>query len=163
MPGGDNEKAGFRGRYLDQLMNVFTPENIRANAKENEAFSFLRFADSSVEEASTASQKDIFSRAVDLAKKPRRLAPMTIVYDEEEEKNFTPAQAMLQIVERNDRKPLAEVTHEGYLNKLFNIAKDVFADSGLSRVEQCGRPAVTAPPIEVFCASRGAVIEKENV
>ncbi|KAH6719705.1 putative DNA helicase INO80 [Leptodontidium sp. MPI-SDFR-AT-0119] len=163
MPGLDNDKAGFKGRYLDQLMNVFTPEHIRDASKGSDAFSFLRFADSSVEEASNASRKDIFSRAVDLAKKPRRLAPMTIVYDEEEEKNFTPAQAMLQIVERNDRKPLAEVTHEGYLNKLFNVAKDVFADSGLSRVEQCGRPAVTAPPIEVFCASRGAVIEKENV
>ncbi|KAH7360833.1 SNF2 family N-terminal domain-containing protein [Rhexocercosporidium sp. MPI-PUGE-AT-0058] len=163
MPGLDNDKAGFRGKYLDQLMNVFTPEHIREASKGNEAFSFLRFADSSVQEASRASRKDIFSRAVELAKKPRRLAPMTIVYDEEEEKNFTPAQAMLQIVERNDRKPLAEVTHEGYLNKLFNVAKDVFADSGLSRVEQCGRPAATAPPIEVFCASRGAVIEKENV
>ncbi|CZT51771.1 related to DNA-dependent ATPase DOMINO B [Rhynchosporium secalis] len=163
MPGRDNDKAGFRGKYLDQLMNVFTPEHIRENSKGIDAFSFLRFADSSVEEASRASRKDVFSRAVDLAKQPRRLAPMSIIYDEEGQKGFTPAQAMLQIVERNDRKPLAEVTHEGYLNKLFNVAKEAFADSGLSRVEQCGRPAVTAPPIQVYCASRGAVIEKENV
>jgi DNA helicase INO80 len=77
--------------------------------------------------------------------------------------NYTPAQALLQIVDRSDRKPLAEVTNEGYLNKLFNVSKDVWADSGISRLEQCGRPGATAPPIEVFCSSRGAVIEKENV
>lgn len=162
MPGRDNDKAGFRGKYLNQLMNVFTPEHIRENSKDNKAFSWLRFADTSVEEASDASHKDIFSRAVDLAKKPRRLGPISIVYDEEDEKDFTPAQAMLRIVERNDRKPLAEVTNEGYLNKLLNVSQDVYADSGLSRLEQCGRPAATAPPIEVYCNSRGAAIEREK-
>ncbi|EKD13015.1 Putative DNA helicase ino-80 [Drepanopeziza brunnea f. sp. 'multigermtubi' MB_m1] len=162
MPGQDNDKAGFRGKYLDQLMNVFTPEHIRETSKGSGAFSFLRFADSSVEEASKASRTGVFSRAVNLAKKPRRLGPMTIIYDEEEDKNFTPGQAMLNIVDRNDRQPLASVTTEGYLDKLLNVAKEIFTASGLSRLEQCGRAAATAPPIEVFCASRGAVIEKEN-
>ncbi|KAI6715998.1 hypothetical protein JHW43_001495 [Diplocarpon mali] len=162
MPGRDNEKAGFRGKYLNQLMNVFTPERIRETSKGSEAFSFLRFADTSVGEASKAARTDLFSRAVDLAKRPRRLGPMSIVYDEEDRKSLIPAQAMLNIVDRNDRKPLADVTHEGYLNALFNVAKDTFAASGMGRLEQCGRPAATAPPIEVVCASRGAVIEKEN-
>ncbi|TVY80277.1 putative DNA helicase INO80 [Lachnellula suecica] len=162
-PGRDNEKAGFRGKYLDQLMNVWKPENIYENTKDNEAFSWLRFSDTSVDELSTTSRKDIFARAVDVAKKPRRLGTLSVVYDEEEDKNFTPAQAMFRIVDCQDRKPLAEITNEGYLNKLFNVAKDTWADSGLSRMEQCGRPAVSAPPIDVFCASRGAVIERENI
>ncbi|TVY27764.1 putative DNA helicase [Lachnellula hyalina] len=161
--GRDNEKAGFRGKYLDQLMNIWKPENIFENTKDNEAFSWLRFSDTSINELSTASRKDVFGRAVDLAQKPRRLGALSIVYDEEEEKTFTPAQAMLRVVDRQDRKPLAEVTNEGYLNKLFNVAKDVWADSGLSRMEQCGRPKASAPPIDVFCASRGAIIEKENI
>ncbi|KAG0652053.1 Chromatin-remodeling ATPase INO80 [Hyphodiscus hymeniophilus] len=163
LPGRNNDKAGFRGRYLYQLMNVFTPENIRQGSTENGPFSWLRFADTSVDDVATASHKDIFTRAVDLAKKPHRLGAMNVIYDEEGEKDFTPAPAMLKIVDRKDRMPLAEVTNEGYLNKLFNVAKGVWADSGISRLEQCGRPKASAPPIEVFCSSRGAVIEKENV
>jgi DNA helicase INO80 len=163
MPGRDNDKAGFRGKYLDQLLSVWKPENIRQNMQESRAFSWLRFADTSIDEAYNASRKDVFARAVDLAQKPRRLGTLNVIYDEVADKNYTPAQALLQIVDRQDRKPLAEVTNEGYLNKLFNVAKDVWADSGISRLEQCGRPAASAPPIEVVCSSRGAVIEKENI
>jgi len=163
MPGRNNDKAGFRGKYLDQLLNVWKPENIRQNMQENQAFSWLRFADTSIQEASSTSRKDIFARAVDLAQKPRRLGALSVVYDEEGENNYTPAQALLKIVDRSDRKPLAELTTEGYLNKLLNVSKDVWADSGMSRLEQCGRPGATAPPIEVVCSSRGAVIEKENI
>jgi DNA helicase INO80 len=163
MPGRNNDKAGFRGKYLGQLLNVWKPENIRHNMQENQAFSWLRFADTSIDEASNAFRKDIFARAVDLAQKPRRLGTLDVIYDEEGDKNYTPAQALLRIIDRQDRKPLAEVTNEGYLNKLFNVAKDVWADSGISRLEQCGRPAASAPPIEVVCSSRGAVIEKENI
>jgi DNA helicase INO80 len=163
MPGRDNDKAGFKGKYLDSLLNVWKPENVQQAAHDNGNFSWLRFADTSIGEVSKASKKDLFARAVDLAQKPnRRLGALDVIYDEEGEQNFTPAQSMLRIVDRNDRKPLAEVTKEGYLNKLFNVSKDVWTDSGISRLEQCGRPRVTAPPIEVVCSSRGAVIEKEN-
>jgi DNA helicase INO80 len=105
----------------------------------------------------------VFARAVDLAKKPKRLGALSVIYDEEGEKDFTPAQSMLRIVERQDRKPLAEVTNEGYLNNLFNVSKNVWSESGISRLEQCGRPNASAPPIEVVCSSRGAVIERENI
>ncbi|PBP26588.1 putative DNA helicase ino-80 [Diplocarpon rosae] len=98
MPGRDNERAGFRGKYMNQLMNIFTPEHIRETSKGSEAFSFLRFADTSVGEASNAARNCVFSRAVDLAQKPRRLGPMSIIYDEEDDRNFTPPQAMLNIL-----------------------------------------------------------------
>ncbi|KAE8448468.1 putative DNA helicase ino80 [Mollisiaceae sp. DMI_Dod_QoI] len=163
MPGQTNDKAGFKNKYLDQLLNVFSAEHIRENMVENKAFSWLRFADASVNEVSQAAHKGIFNRAVDLAQKPQRLSVLDVIYDEEGEKDFTPAQAMFKIVDRKDRKPLAEVTNEGYLNSLFNVSKNVWADSGISRLEQCGRPAASAPPIEVVCSSRGAVIEKENI
>lgn len=163
LPGPDNENAGFRGHYLGALLNVFTPENVRQQSSGSGSFSWLPLADTSIQDVSSSSRKDIFTRAVDLTKKPRRLGPLNIVYDEEGERNFTPAQAMLRIVDRQDRKPLAEVTNEGYLNSLMNIASSTWAESGMSRLEQCGRPSASAPPIEVYCSSRGSVIEKENV
>jgi DNA helicase INO80 len=163
LPGRDNDKAGFKSRYVEELFNVFSTENINLQTKENKAFSWLRFADTSPKEVSSASRKDLFARVVDLAKKPRRLGTLDVVYDEEGEKGFTPAQSMLQIVDRQDRKPLAEVTNEGYLNKLFNVSKNAWADSGISRVELFDQPKVSAPPIEIYCSSRGSIIEKENI
>ncbi|EHK98086.1 putative DNA helicase INO80 [Glarea lozoyensis 74030] len=164
LPGNDNQSRGFRDKYLNQLMNIWKPENIHENSANNKAFSWLRFCDTSVSELSTvASQKSIFTRATDLARKPRKLGALSIVYDEDDDKSFTPAQAMLQIVDRKDRKALAEVTNEGYLNKLFNVSKDVWAESGMGRLDQCGRPAATAPPIEVVCSHPGTAAEKENI
>ncbi|RFU25222.1 hypothetical protein B7463_g11112, partial [Scytalidium lignicola] len=162
LPGQNNVKAGFRGKYLGQLMNIWNTENIREHDKKDQAFSFLRFADTSVQEASVAARKDVFARAIDLAAKPRRLGCLSIVYDEEEDKGFSPAHSMLRIVDRQDRRPLAEVTNEGYLNRLFNVGKEVWNNAGMGRVEQCARPKASAPPVQVDCSSRGAVIEKEN-
>lgn len=160
LPGPDNEKAGFKAKDLfNGLLNIWSKDNIREHNQDKDAFAFLRFADTSIQEMSMASRKNVFDRAVDLAKKPRRLGAFSIVYDEE---SYTPASAMLQIVDRNDKKPLAEVTNEGALNNLLNVSKNAWADSGMSRFEQCGRPAATAPPIELVCSSRGAVAEKEN-
>jgi DNA helicase INO80 len=159
LPGRDNDKAGFRKKWLEEELNIWKP----SNTKTSSSFSWLRLADTSVAEVEFAASKDVFSRAVDLAKKPRQLGRLNVIYDEEEEKDYIPTPSMLQIIDRADRKPLAEVTSEGYLGKLFNVAKDVFADSGISRMEQCGRSAASAPPIEVHCSSRGTLIEKENV
>jgi DNA helicase INO80 len=164
LPGSDNMKAGFKTKYLDQLMNVFNPENILTKEGNrhalNKTFSWLKFADTSVSEVSTSAHTDLFARATRLSSKTRRLADLNVIYDEEK---FTPSQAMLRIVDQNDRKPLAEITNEGYLNSLFNISKKVYAESGMSRIEQCGRPAASAPPIEVNCSSRGSVIERDNL
>ncbi|CAG8980418.1 hypothetical protein HYALB_00003983 [Hymenoscyphus albidus] len=162
LPGRDNQKLGIKGKFLTDLLNIWKPENVHQNISENKAFSWLSFVGTSMAELASAAQNDIFSRAVDLAQKPKRLGALSIVYDEEH-KTYTPPQNMLQIVDRQDRKPLAEVTNEGYLNSLLNIAQSAWADSGMSRLEQCGRPRATAPPIEVVCSSRGANIERENI
>jgi chromatin-remodeling ATPase INO80 len=157
LPGRDNNKAGFRGKWIDNELNIWKPANTRTNSN----FSWHRLADTSCTELATASSRDLFARAVELAKKPQRLGRLNVIYDEGEE--FTPAHSILRIIDKGDRKPLAEITTEGYLGKLFNVSKDVFSDCGLSRIEQCGRPAASAPPVEVFCSSRGTLIEKENI
>ncbi|KFY75517.1 hypothetical protein V499_04516 [Pseudogymnoascus sp. VKM F-103] len=153
MPGTDNAKAGFRQKWIDHELNIWKP----TNTIQNKAFSWARLAGCSSNELSLATD-DLFVRAVDLAKKRNNLGRANVIYDENE---YTPVESMLRIVDRNDRKPLAEVT-EGYIGKLFNVSKDVFANSGMPRMEQCGRPAASAPPIQVSCSSRGAVIETEN-
>lgn len=162
--GRDNEKAGFKSKYLDHMMNVWTPDNIRDSLEGSDSFSWLRFADTSPEEAYKASHQDIFWRAAELSQKENRLGIMNVAYDEPEDKNFTPATALFNVSARADRKPLADVTNEGVMGHLMNVSKESYFDSSLGRLEQAGRPKASAPPVEVFCdGSRGSVIERESV
>ncbi|EON98709.1 putative ino80-like protein [Phaeoacremonium minimum UCRPA7] len=160
--GLDNEKAGFRNKYLNELMNIWNPENVRSKLSDTDTFSFLRFADTSVGEAYKASHQDIFTRATELATKKNRLGLMNVAYDEPGEENFTPAHALFKIRERADRKPLADITSEGVLNNLMNVSRLAYDDTGLGRLEQAGRPGATAPPIEVLCNNRASNIERQE-
>ncbi|KAI9837481.1 MAG: putative DNA helicase ino80 [Sarea resinae] len=162
LPGPDNDRAGFRGKYLSHLLNIWTPENIQESCAKDSSFSFLRFADTSAGEAYSASHDDIFKRSVDLQRKPRHLGRLNAVYGDAENANFTPAHALFNIVARSDRRPLAEMTNEGRMRHLLTVSEAAFANTGLSRAEQCARPAASAPPVEVVCSSRGSISEKEN-
>ncbi|KAI1814924.1 SNF2 family N-terminal domain-containing protein [Poronia punctata] len=162
-PGKDNVRAGFRNKYLNHLMNIWSPSNIQESNTGNDTFSFLRFADTSPQEAYHASHKDVFSRAAALAKRSDRLGHLKIIYDEAEEENYTPAHALFQINVRADRKPLADVTTEGVLSNLMNISRSQWGDSGLSRLEQAALPGASAPPVEVHCeGTRAPTSERED-
>lgn len=162
MVGPENTKAGFRGKYLNELMNIWTPENIHKSISGTCAYSWLRFADTSASEAATAAHSGLAERAISLADRAPRLARLNVVYDEGEAAHYTPAHTLFNIVERNDRRPLSDVTDGNRLHKLFNVSKTVFEDQGLNVIEQCARPGATAPPIQICCSDQGARVEKEN-
>lgn len=172
LPGPQNEKAGFKAMWIDQLMNVWTPGNMtrsltftqspsKAASKANDTFSFLRFVDLSAGEASSIARSNIFERAVALKQKRSHLGRFSVLEDEEQEYP-APVHAMFNIVERNSRQPLAEVATEGRLASLMNIAKARLDDEGLRTVESCARPSATAPPIDVYCGTQNAVFENQR-
>ncbi|KAK0727502.1 INO80-like protein [Lasiosphaeria miniovina] len=161
--GPDNSKAGFRNKYLGQMMNIWTPDNIRDSLEGSGNFSWLRFADTSLQEVRQAAQSDIFTRAVGLATKENRLGNMNVAYSEPEDKNWTSAHALFQIRERQDRKPLADITEQGVLGSLMNVARATYDDLGFGRLEQAGAPRATAPPIDVVCLGRGSATEREDI
>jgi DNA helicase INO80 len=161
--GQENPKAGFRARCLDQMMNIWTPGNARDSLEGTDNFSWLRFADTSLQEVNRAGHQDVFARATELSQQPNRLGLMKVAYDDPEDRDFTPAHALFSIAARNDRKPLADITAEGVLGHLMNVSGASWFDSGLGRLEQAGRPKASAPPVEVLCDSIGANIEKDNI
>lgn len=160
--GGDNLKAGFRNKYLQHMMNIWTPDNVRESLGGSDSFSWLRFADTSPQEVYNASHQDVFTRAVELSRRKNRLAYMGVAYDEQEDRGYTPAHALFQIEQRNDRKPLADITDKGVMSSLMNVARETYRDAGFGHLEPAGRPGAAAPPIEVVCNSRGANIERED-
>ncbi|KAJ9663933.1 putative DNA helicase ino80 [Coniosporium apollinis] len=162
IPGPDNEKAGWRGKYLYHMMNVWDTENILQSSRSDDAFSWLRFADVSAGEVSSLARKDLFERAVQLRRSPRRLGRFNVCYDSQDESKYTPIHALFNIAEQEDRKPLAEITVEGRMHALLNVSRTAFKNTGLDVIEPCARPAVTAPPIELYCSSQGVVAEKRK-
>jgi DNA helicase INO80 len=162
-PGPDNPAAGFQSKYLGEMLNIWTPEHIQESLQGVDNFSWLRFADVSPQEAYRASHKDIFARATELATRKSRLGAMKVLYSEPEDERWTPAHALFQIREREDRRPLADITEQGVLANLMNVSRSTFSDLGLGRLEQAARQRASAPPIEVICDSRASVIERENV
>jgi len=162
IPGPDNEKAGWRGKALYHMMNVFSPEHIHQSAKENGAFSWLRFTDVSAGEVHDISKKGIFDRAIDYNNKSRNLDRFQVVYDAEDGDKYTPPHAMFNIMESKNRQPLADITKEGRLASLMNIRQTALRESGLDIIEPCARPAALAPPIALDCSSQGANLETQR-
>ena len=161
--GPGNEKAGFVTEYLGNLMNIWTPDYIQRASANRDAFSWLRFADISIGEAYAAAHTDIFMRGVRLRDKSTHLQCCKAIYDDGEDAGFTPTHALFNIVERNAPEALAEATVEGHMRELFNISKNCFEELGLSMVEQCARPAASAPPIEIACSDQASGIENRNL
>lgn len=160
--GPGNEKAGFTTKYLTQLMNIWTPENMQKSSIDNDAFSWLRFADVSSGEAYEASHKGVVERAIGLKGNVSRLGRFRVVYDEGEDRGFVPVHSIFNIVESNDRRPLAAATSEHWMAQLFNISRNNFEELGLNVIEPCARPGASAPPIEIACSNQDARVDKEN-
>ena len=163
MAGPGNEKAGFVTEYLGKLMNIWTPEYIQQASVNTDAFSWLRFADISAGEAYAAAHTDIFLRAVRLRNRSTHLQFCKAIYEDAEDVGFTPTHALFNIVERNASAALADATVDGHMRELLNVSKNCFEELGLSMVEQCARPAASAPPIEIACSNQASGIENRNL
>ncbi|KAJ5760005.1 Helicase C-terminal [Penicillium odoratum] len=157
MPGPDNPRAGFRNKYLSHMMNVWTPENIQESAREDGAFSFLRFVDSSTGEASELSHLGVYERAARRRGQSNRLSRLNVVYDEDKSvSNSVLAHSMLNIVERNDARAVHDITPEGRMRDLMNVSRSAFDNQGLNRIEPCAAPAASAPPIILSASGQEA-------
>ncbi|RBR14379.1 uncharacterized protein FIESC28_07809 [Fusarium coffeatum] len=161
--GPDSQVAGWKNRTLNHLMNIWSPDNIRDSSDGSKAFSWLRFADTSPNEAYQATHQSLIVRAAKELQKRDRLGYMNVAYSDTEDANFTPAHALFQIRARQNRKPVAEITGEGILSRLMNVAKGDYNESGLGRLEPAGRPRASAPPIQVSCRGWGTEFERSEV
>jgi chromatin-remodeling ATPase INO80 len=163
--GPDNLKAGWRKQMLDTSFSVWDERNIVESAQSDGAFSWLRFVDQSAGDVAKIARKSILDRATDLSQDGIGLAKLKVAYDDTDDKEndgYTPVHSMLNIVRRNDRKALSEVTDNGYLSKLMNISQSSMKEKGYEVIETCYFPPASAPPIELVCPSDKALVEKET-
>ena len=163
--GPDNLKAGWRKQWLGTNFSVWDERNIAESARNNGAFSWLRFVDQCAGDVAATARKTFLDRAIALSQDENRLGKLKVAYDDtddQENTGYTPVHAMLNIVARNDRQPLADVTDDGYLNKLMNVSRNSIKKKGYEVIETCYFPRASAPPIELVCPSEKTLVEKET-
>lgn len=161
--GPQNERAGFRGKYLDRLMNIWDPENIKQSIDDDEAFSFLRFVDVSPGEAYKMSHLGPFERAVRGRGETNRLSRLSAVYDDNDDNDGTTnsllPHTLMNVVQRNDPQATRDVTTEGYMRDLMSVSSNTFEREGLDVIEPCASPAASVPPITISCSNQSSVYE----
>ena len=162
IPGPSNPNVGTKGRYLNQLMNIWTPENISKSISGNAAFAWLRFADTSVGDVHKVSRNGLAERALSLTKARRQFNRRFVVYEDNPEVDCNPAHALFNIVDQNDRQPLREITTEGRMRALYSVSRDCFNEEGLGTIEKCAQPAATSPPIQISCSNQDSRVERED-
>ena len=164
--GPENEKAGWKRHALTTDLSIWDERRIAQSEKEGGAFAWVRFSDQSAGTIAAIAKSDLVQRAMELARERNRLASMKIAYDDfpDEEANagFTPVHCMFNIVQRNDRRPLAEMGSEGTLHRLMNVSQLRMREQGYDVIECCYVPAASAPPVEFVCPSYRAMVEKET-
>ncbi|OJJ96771.1 hypothetical protein ASPACDRAFT_80997 [Aspergillus aculeatus ATCC 16872] len=160
--GPDNAYAGFRGKYLNHMMNIFAPDNIKQSVRENGAFSFLRFVDTSPGEAYEQSHSGVFERAVRRRGQTNRLARLKVVYEDDKTAASALPHTLFNVVDRNDRHAMSEVAAEGYMRDLMTVSQSTFEREGLSLIEPSATPAASAPPITITSSSQIPIYEARD-
>ncbi|GAM90862.1 hypothetical protein ANO11243_089080 [Dothideomycetidae sp. 11243] len=161
LAGPDNLRAGWQNRNVRHLLSIYDPEHIRNSSRNAEAFSWLRFVDSSPGELAKLSKSSLTDRCMALRSAQK---PILEVLDEgtDSEKPFSHAHKMLDIVKPHTRRPLSEVTEESHLQNLFNISRFASERTGYDVIEKCYIPKVSAPPIDLICPSQESLLEKDS-
>lgn len=158
--GPKNQRAGFLSHYLGNDFNVFSPPSIQKSSQDDGAFSFLRFIDTSIGEASEAGKSGLFDRAISLRGRSKRPIP---IFEDEGYESDVPIHAMLNIVDNNPKRAFADLDPTSNLARLCNIAQDALIDEGYSTLEPAARSLVCAPPIEISALDQSSLTERQNV
>ncbi|KAI9672107.1 MAG: putative DNA helicase ino80 [Alyxoria varia] len=158
--GPGNEKAGWRNRFLNHELNVWSPHHILRSSKRKDAFSWLCFVDASAGTVAKTARKDIFQRAVDVCSEPfKSTGPMML---DEDKENYHPTQSMFNIVQKAGSSRLIANFNEGPLHDLLNVSRRSFEDSGFNVIEPATKLAASAPPVELYCAAQAPIKEKRE-
>ncbi|KAK5128581.1 hypothetical protein LTR08_004065 [Meristemomyces frigidus] len=165
--GPQNARAGWRRKVLGTELSIWDERHMRSSEAGRGGFSWVKFVGQSTSGVATVARQTLAERVVQLAKEEdAALGRFKVAYDDHEDERenagFTPMHSMLNIVQRNDRRPLAEMTNEGYLHKLFNISTDAISEKGYGVIEACYLTRASAPPVELVCPSNRAMVEKET-
>lgn len=140
----EESNAGFRHKYLSNLMNIWSTNHIHDAASEGDPeWSFLRFVDHSPREAAKAAHGNVLDRFRAVLKYLRQEE----VAQYAEKENARPNSMLLV----REPRPIAR----GILASLQTVQQNAVRDQLLENLDPCFQPKAVAPPVDRTCPDRG--------
>lgn len=162
LPGPENPGVGWRNRWLTHMMNIWDPQYVQESSKQNGAFSWLRFVDTSASEVCRAARSSLFDRAVDLKAETNERSVYEPGSHTDAADRETFARALFNLTKNGARPTITSASSEGHLHDLLNISSSSLSKSGFDVLEACALPSAHAPPIELVCSSQKVIVERES-
>ncbi|KAF9100372.1 putative DNA helicase ino80 [Mortierella sp. AM989] len=166
----ENSNAGADTKYLDQLMNIWTPDYIQESMFEEQGtFSFLRFADYSPSQASKISRGHLLERfALHLemaeGRSRRGYATDSDLHELEESGANYPGNTFAKLLISETANPFS-IGNQSLLShteQLGHVLQKSELGEYLSMMEPAYRPKAVAPPIEMVCSDRGFLVDQHE-
>ncbi|KAF9574874.1 putative DNA helicase ino80 [Mortierella alpina] len=162
----EQSNAGNDTKYLDKLLNVWTPDHIAQSMFEEEgAFSFLRFADYSPGQVSKIFRGHLLERFVQHLQTvgTRERRGYGLGGDTHDDAAYA-GNTFARFLIRESQNPFsfdnpASLDHTRQLGLI--LEKSELGES-LPMIEPAYRPKAVAPPIEMICSDRSFLLDQEE-
>ncbi|KAF9199797.1 putative DNA helicase ino80, partial [Haplosporangium sp. Z 27] len=166
----EKSNAGSDTKYLDQLMNIWTPDHIQESMFEDQgAFSFLRFADYSPSQVSKISRSHMLERfALHLEQSEERSrrgysVDRDLHGDDESGANYPGNTfARFLISETSDPFTVGNQSLLSHTEQLGRVLQKSELGEYLPMMEPAYRPKAVAPPIEMVCSDRSFLVDQHE-
>ena len=162
--------AGSDTKYLDQLLNIWTPDHIATSMYEEQgAFSFLRYADYSPSQASKVFRGHLmerFAQHLEMAETRSQrgygLNDDGLHSDSDSSSNPGSTYARLVIAETRDPFSIGNQSLLGHTQQLGHVLERSELGEYLPMMEPAYRPKAVAPPIEMICSDRSFLVDQRE-
>ncbi|RCI07069.1 putative DNA helicase ino80, partial [Rhizopus stolonifer] len=145
--------AGFKAKYVDNMLSIWNTSHIYDSEFSNAGFSFLRFVDTSPSEASYLFKATLVEKWIDyLAKRDQRSRRR--MYPSSNTSSLFLIKEATQLID-----PLL-ITPDSALDELTHIS-DTFVRA-IRLFGQCYMPAVKAVPVDIICDDISFIREKQD-
>ncbi|KAI7847267.1 SNF2 family N-terminal domain-containing protein [Circinella umbellata] len=175
---GPHSNAGFSTRYLDNLMNIWNPDYIHESMFSDEkdpAFSFLRFTDTSPQEASYLFKESLIARWIYyLSQRDNRARRRFYALDndnKEEEQDYDDNNSYLNapihtyasfmICESSTSTDRLVITPGSVMDHLTSIGDSM--NYMTEQFDQAYIPGARSVPIDAVCIDRSFTFEQTNL
>ncbi|KAG0366916.1 putative DNA helicase ino80 [Mortierella sp. AD032] len=161
----EDSNAGRDTKYLDKLLNIWTPDHIAESMYEKDgAYSFLRFTDYSPSQASKTFKGHLlerFAQHLEVAEERSRRG-FGLGYDDSD--SNLPGNTYAKFLICETQNPFS-ISNRSLLTQTQNLGS-VLERSELgeyvSIMEPAYRPKAVAPPIEIICSDRSFMVDQQE-
>ncbi|KAI9472879.1 SNF2 family N-terminal domain-containing protein [Zychaea mexicana] len=163
---GPHSNAGFSTRYLDNLMNIWKPDYIQESMYSDEkdaAFSFLRFIDTSPQQASYMFKQSLVTRWISYLSQRDHSARRRFYVRDEEKYPSAPINTYASFLISETYAPTARlaVVPGSVMDDLTSVGEQM--NHMIEQFDQSYIPGARTVPIDAVCSDRSFNYDQVNL